>query len=365
MRSAVMEKVSKKTVTLYYAVLAFIFLFLPRFLPADDFLISAHIENQHTIRIDFKIPEGNLGAELFLYRSTVKLTSPNIDKVRYPVAEFRINSKQNPITFLDHYTAHNVIYHYLAFIRQKDRNDILATSNTVEISTPDVLIEGLNEPVILINKKYYYLEIQTNGRTAKRYPISLGRDPFTRKLHQDNKTTPEGLYRIINLQAKATFYKAIDINYPNAEDRLRFDFMKAEGLVPENRGIGGEIQIHGQHSRWGSIQRNWTWGCISLRNTDMDEIFNLSILKVGIPIVIFGYEFSSEELMSPEEEKPLEIIKAAQKKLSKIGVYKGSIDGIIGRQTQLAIGRFQKDQGLPVSCVLDDRTVELLLNIPR
>ncbi len=291
-----MENITKKTFALSYVVSVLIFLFLPMFLPADDFLISAHIENQHTIRIDFKIPEDKQGAELILYRSTVKLTDPNIDKVRYPVAEFRINSENNPKTFFDHYTAHNVIYYYLAFIRQKDRDGILATSNTVEISTPDVIIEGLNEPVILINKKYYYLEIQINGRTAKRYPISLGRDPFTRKLHQDNKTTPEGLYRIINLQTKATFYKAIDINYPNAVDRLRYDFMKAEGLVPENRGIGGEIQIHGQHARWGSIQRNWTWGCISLRNTDMDEIFDLSILKVGIPVVIFGYELSLEDL---------------------------------------------------------------------
>jgi len=361
----VIENVSKKKVALSCATLALIFLLLPRFLPANDFLISANVVNQHTIRIDFKIPEDSPGTELFLYRSTVKLTSPNIDKVRYPVAEFRIDSEKNPETFFDHYAAHNVTYFYLAFIRHKDRDEILSSSNTVEILTPDITIEELTEPVILINKRHYYLEIQNDGKTAKRYPLSLGRDPFKRKLHQDNKTTPEGLYRIINLQEKATFYKAIDINYPNALDRIRYDFMKAEGLVLENRGIGGEIQIHGQHARWGSILRNWTWGCISLRNTDMDEIFNLSALKNGIPVVIFGYEFSLEDLISLEEERPFEMIKDAQKKLSEIGVYKGSIDGILGRQTQFAIGRFQKDQGLPISCVLDAQTVDLLLNIPR
>ena len=359
------KNVSKKTVALYYVVSALITLFLPRFLLAKNFLISAHVVNQHTIRVDFNIPADTKATELFLYRSTVKLTGPNIDKVRYPVAEFHIDSEENPTTFFDHYAAHNVTYFYLAFIRHEDRDDILATSNTVEILTPDVFIEELTDPVILINKRHYYLEIQSDGRTVKRYPISLGRDPFLRKLHQDNRTTPEGLYRIINLQEKATFYKAIDINYPNAADRLRYDFLKAEGLVPENRGIGGEIQIHGQHARWGSIQRNWTWGCISLRNTDMDEIFNLSALKNGIPVGIFGYEFSLEELMSLEEERPKDIILAAQKKLSEIGVYKGSIDGILGRQTQFAIGRFQKDQGLPISCVLDARTVNLLLNFPR
>lgn len=293
-----------------------------------------------------------------------KLTSPEIDKVKYPVVEFRIDSENNPKTFFDHYVAHNTTYYYLAFIRNRDQDKILVSSNVVGISTLDVTVEDLTEPVFLVNKKHYYLEIQNNGKTAKRYPISLGRDPFKRKLHQDKKTTPEGIYRIINLQKKATFYKAIDINYPNALDRIRYDFMRADGLVPDGRGIGGEIQIHGQHALWGSILRNWTWGCISLRNTDMDEIFNLSALKNGIPVLIFGYEFSLEELISLEEESPLEMIKAAQEKLSQMGVYKGRIDGIIGRQTQMAIGRFQKDKGLPVSCVLDARTVEQLLNLP-
>ena len=357
------KNVSKKKAALYLSALALIILFLPGFLSANDFLISAYVVNQQSIRIDFEIPADFPGTELFLYRSTVKLTSPNIDKVRYPVVEFRIKSEKNPQTFFDHYIAHNVTYHYLAFIRHRDRDEILASSNVIEISTPDVFVEVLTEPVILVNKKHYYLEIQNNGRTAKRYPISLGRDPFKRKLHQDNKTTPEGIYRIINLQKKATFYKAIDINYPNTLDRIRYDFMRADRLVPDGRGIGGEIQIHGQHARWGSILRNWTWGCISLRNTDMDEIFNLSALKNGIPVLIFGYEFSLEELISLEEESPLEMIKAAQEKLSQMGVYNGRIDGIIGRQTQLAVGRFQKDQGLPVSCVLDIRTVELLLNL--
>lgn len=263
---------------------------------------------------------------------------------------------------MDHDTAHNVTYHYQAFIRKKGQKDTLAKSNTIEISVPNVTIEELTDPVILIDKRHYYLEIQNKGKTAKRYPISLGRDPFKRKIHQDNKTTPEGLYKITNLQTEATFYKAIDIDYPNALDRIRYDFMKEEGLVPENRGIGGEIQIHGKHPRFGSIQRNWTWGCISLRNTDMDEIFGLPALKVGVPVIIFGREFSLEDAMAQEKGRPLDEIKSVQKKLAAMGLYRGQIDGFLGRQTQFAIGRYQKEQDLPISCVLDARTVGLLLN---
>ena len=320
--------------------------------------------NNHTIRVDFKVPVVMKGTELILYRSTAKLTGSNINKIRYPVAEFRIDSEKNTTTFFDHYTAHNVTYHYLAFIRQKGQKNILVNSNAIEISTPDITIKKLTDPVILVNKRYYYLEIQNQGKVEKRYPISLGRDPFKRKIHQDNKTTPEGIYKITNLQTAASFYKAIDIDYPNALDRIRYDFMRIEGLVPEDRGIGGEIQIHGKHPRFGSIQRNWTWGCISLRNTDIDDIFDLPALKVGIPVIIFGDEFSLEDAIFLDEDRPLDEIKSAQKKLTEMGLYEGRIDGILGRQTQFSIGRFQKDQDLPLSCVLDARTVGLLLNLP-
>ncbi len=331
-----------------------------QFLPAQGFLISAEVVNSNTVRIDFIIPEGLPAKELILYRSTAPLSGSNINTVRYPVAEFRIDFEQAPPTFFDHNTAHNVIYNYLAIIRQKGRGESLATSNTIKVSIPDVPLEELDDPVVLINKRYYYLEIRNKGHTAKRYPISLGRDPFTRKLHQDNKTTPEGLYKIINLQTKATFYKAIDIDYPNSLDRIRYDFMKAEGLIPEGRGIGGEIQIHGQAPRWGSIQRNWTWGCISLRNSDMDEILNLSSIKVGIPVVITGSEFSLNDKIILEEERSLDDIKAVQKKLAEMGLFKGKIDGTLGRQTRFSIGRYQIAQGLPISCALDSRTIKIL-----
>jgi len=337
----------------------FIIFLSPGFLSAKDSEISARVVSQNTIRIDFKATVDSGGTELILYRSTAKLTDSDINKIRYPVVEYRIDSEQNPTTLFDHYAAHNVTYHYLAFIRQKGRKDILAISNVIKISIPDVTIEELTDLVILVNKRYYYLEIQNKGKTAKRYPISLGRDPFKRKIHQDNKTTPEGLYRITNLQTEVTFYKAIDIDYPNALDRIRYDFMRTEGLVSDNRGIGGEIQIHGKHPRFGSIQRNWTWGCISLRNTDIDEIFSLAALKGGIPVIIFGHEFSFEDAMSLNEDRPLEEIKSAQKKLAEMGLYGGRIDGVLGKRTQFAIGRYQKDQGLPISCVLDARTASL------
>ena len=68
--------------------------------------------------------------------------------------------------------------------------------------------------------------------------------------------------------------------------------------------------------------------------------------------------------MSLDSGRTADEIKSAQKKLAEMGLYKGQIDGILGRQTQFAIGRYQKDRDLPISCVLDNRTVGRLLNRP-
>ncbi len=355
---------SQKRYPLHLAAFTCLYLFLSWFLLAQDFVISAQVVNPHTIRFDFNTPAGLRNSEIILFRSTAELTGPKINKIRHPVAEFRINSTQNPTAFYDRYAANNVTYNYLAVIQQQNQEGIFAASNTIRVSIPDVTIEELEDPIILVNKRYYYLEIQNKGKTAKRYPMTLGRDPFKRKLHQDNKTTPEGPYKIINLQTKATFYKAIDIDYPNALDGIRYDFMKEEGLIPDGRGIGGEIQIHGQAPSWGSIHRNWTWGCISLRNSDMDEILNLPSIKIGIPVLIFGHEFSQKDKNILEEERSVDDVKAVQTILTEMGFYDGKIDGVLGKQTQFAIGRYQKDQGIPITCVLDSRTLELFMKLP-
>jgi peptidoglycan hydrolase-like protein with peptidoglycan-binding domain len=96
----------------------------------------------------------------------------------------------------------------------------------------------------------------------------------------------------------------------------------------------------------------------------MDEIFSIPSVKVGIPVIIFGHEFSLEDAMSLAIGRTLDEIKSAQKKLADMGLYSGEIDGILGKQTQFAIGRYQKNWGLPISCVLDARTTGMLQNRP-
>jgi hypothetical protein len=64
--------------------------------------------------------------------------------------------------------------------------------------------------------------------------------------------------------------------------------------------IGGSIQIHG-----GGIGNNWTFGCIAMRNADIDELFEISGMKVGSPISIIGSEFTRDSLARPNRNQDI------------------------------------------------------------
>ncbi|MHB1680326.1 MAG: peptidoglycan-binding domain-containing protein [bacterium] len=53
-------------------------------------------------------------------------------------------------------------------------------------------------------------------------------------------------------------------------------------------------------------------------------------------------------------------IKAVQEKLSKIGLYKGKVDGMIGKNTISAVKVFQKKKGLKVDGIIGPLTLKAL-----
>ena len=53
-------------------------------------------------------------------------------------------------------------------------------------------------------------------------------------------------------------------------------------------------------------------------------------------------------------------IKAVQEKLSKIGLYKGKADGMIGKNTISAVKAFQKKKGLKVDGIIGPLTLKAL-----
>ena len=77
------------------------------------------------------------------------------------------------------------------------------------------------------------------------------------------------------------------IDYPNKESWEKFNQRKSQGLIQKNAKIGGGIGIHGTWPNDNIVVddfTNWTEGCISLKNYDIDELF--SYLPVGTKVII-------------------------------------------------------------------------------
>jgi len=52
--------------------------------------------------------------------------------------------------------------------------------------------------------------------------------------------------------------------------------------IPRGASMGGLIEIHGNGGRG----KDWTKGCVALRNSDMDDLFRRT--SVGTPVTIVG-----------------------------------------------------------------------------
>lgn len=212
-----------------------------------------------------------------------------IDVFQYPVSEIELDPTL--YTFTDSLIAPNLPYYYLFILHTKDGKVLQSKAHTAIWEKSVTLPKAFKKLNIHVDKINYILELRDSGSVVKRYPISLGQNPFGRKIEKDYLSTPEGVYHCNYLKPKSQFYKAIGVNYPTNIDRKRFAKAIKEGTLynsPPN--IGGSIQIHG-----GGIGHNWTFGCMALRNSDIDELFKVKV-KAYTPIFITGSEITRDSL---------------------------------------------------------------------
>lgn len=140
---------------------------------------------------------------------------------------------------------------------------------------------------IYIDKSQSLLQLRIDTTVLKTYPVVLGNNPVDDKRMEGDKCTPEG-----NFELKATYphkkwSKFLWIDYPNAESWKKFNDAKEAGLLPATATIGGEIGIHGVPDGYDHLideKQNWTLGCISLKNKDVDEIY--TVVKAGTKVQI-------------------------------------------------------------------------------
>jgi murein L,D-transpeptidase YafK len=128
---------------------------------------------------------------------------------------------------------------------------------------------------IFKGKRVMYL---LHGNVAiKTYKIGLGGNPVGDKKVEGDGKTPEGLYYIDRRNPNSSYYLSLGISYPNAADRA-----EAEAL---GKKPGGDIFIHGRARKNRGRGKDWTAGCIAVKDGEMEEVY--SMVRVGTPIFIF------------------------------------------------------------------------------
>ncbi len=141
---------------------------------------------------------------------------------------------------------------------------------------------------LVVEKSKYKLIVYYQKKPIKSYAIVLGGNPKDDKLRQGDQRTPEGIFRVKDLYYHSEWSKFIWLDYPNQDSWRKFTQAKARGEVTAKDGIGDEIGIHGvEKGKDWIIDRkiNWTLGCVSMKNKDVDEIYPL--LQKGTIIEIF------------------------------------------------------------------------------
>ncbi len=149
------------------------------------------------------------------------------------------------------------------------------------------------QTVILIDKLDASCTVLKSGKEYKIFPAEFGTSWMGDKTKTGDKATPEGIYKVTQKKnsSKTKYHKALLINYPNNDDKKRFETLVKSGQIPKNSNIGGMIEIHGD----GGKGVNWTDGCIALENTEMDLLY--SLCSVNTPVIIVGARQSLDEYL--------------------------------------------------------------------
>ena len=137
---------------------------------------------------------------------------------------------------------------------------------------------------IVISKADRVLSLYKNGKKVLTYPLRLGSRGIRAKQHYGDGATPEGEYRIHRKRGsgQTPYFRALILDYPNADDRRRFEEAQRSGLIPKSQHMPGLIQLHG-------IAQGITdqpYGSILLDNPQIAVLFDQ--VSVGTPVTIVG-----------------------------------------------------------------------------
>ena len=199
--------------------------------------------------------------------------------------------------------------------------------------------EDTGEKVHKINPTGYHLYVDLDnllmyvykdGEPVKTYEVSGGKP---------NSPSPIGTWRIIS---KDTW---------------------GEGFGGAWLGFNvpwGNYGIHGTNEPWAIGRTNASKGCIRMRNKDVQELFGIVPYNTIVTIVYDNIPFY------PMRDGDVGAdVQAVERALKKLGYYHGSEDGVFGSSLKNAVMKFQKDNKLYCTGVINNSTYERILLLEK
>lgn len=129
---------------------------------------------------------------------------------------------------------------------------------------------------LLVDKSAYQMAVLKGREIVKIYPVVFGFGAGPDKLREGDGATPEGRFHIQKKYPHPQWRYFLWLNYPTPDSWRKHKAAKASGKLPMDAGIGSEIGIHGvplEQNDWIDQRKNWTAGCVSLKNPDLIELY--------------------------------------------------------------------------------------------
>jgi hypothetical protein len=123
---------------------------------------------------------------------------------------------------------------------------------------------------VVIEKFRHLMTLYRGGKPLRRYVVALGSGGLGPKRRQNDKRTPEGLYRIDGRTPRSGYHLALHISYPNAGDiaaaKARGDARRRHhdpwdpqrirlvGSATQGDGLDGRVYRHHRRGNRGNLE---------------------------------------------------------------------------------------------------------------
>jgi murein L,D-transpeptidase YafK len=158
---------------------------------------------------------------------------------------------------------------------------------TMAVKKSTEIVYPLSPYKIIIDKSDYTLMLYDEDGWLATYPVVFGSKQQDDKKMEGDRLTPNGKFRITLKKSHKEWGCFLLLDYPNKESYEKFNERKKKGQIPKTAKIGGGIGIHGTRpTEEFAVDKymNWTNVCISLKYSDIFELYELIPLGTEVEV---------------------------------------------------------------------------------